>query len=89
MQLKFSDLKKKRVVNVLDGKFLGYMTDLVFTFPEGKIQGFLCLPKKQLFCKDELLISLCDINKIGDDTVLVCLKNCDKKIDDYGDNFNE
>lgn len=75
MNCKFSELKKKKVVNILDGKVLGYITDLIFQFPEGKILNYIATDKKGVFCKDEYVICPCDVNKIGDDTVLVCLKD--------------
>lgn len=75
MQIKFSELKKKKVVNVLDGKFLGYVFDVNFDFPECKITSFICGDKKSVFCREEYVICPCDVNKIGDDTVLVCLKD--------------
>ncbi len=82
MEVKFSELKKKKVVNILDGKVLGFVTDIVFDFPEGKISAFVCGDKKSLFCKEEVVVCLCDVNKIGDDTVLVCFKeerDCKRK----------
>ncbi len=72
MVCKFSELKKKKVVNILDGKVLGKITDLTFTYPEGKITDFIV---SQGFCRDEYLVAICCINKIGDDAVLVSLKN--------------
>ena len=72
MVCKFSELKKKKVVNILDGKVLGKITDLTFTYPEGKITDFIV---SQGFCRDEYLVAICCINKIGDDAVLVRLKN--------------
>lgn len=74
MQVKFSELKKKKVVNVMDGKMLGYIYDVNFDYPECKITSFICGDKKSVFCREEYVILPCDINKIGDDAVLVCLK---------------
>lgn len=73
MEINFSQLKKKKVVNVLDGRDLGKVCDLVFTFPEGRVLA-LIVSKKALFSGDELVINLCCINKIGDDAILVSLK---------------
>lgn len=75
MEVKFSELKKKKVVNVLDGKVLGFISDLTFDFPEGRIRSFTCRDKAGVFCKDEYILCPCDVNKIGDDAVLVCLKD--------------
>lgn len=74
MQINFTDLKKKRVINVLDGRELGTVTDLVFDFPEGKISAFICGDRRKIFKCDEYMVNLCCVNKIGDDTVLVSLK---------------
>lgn len=74
MEVKFSDLKKKKVVNIPDGKMLGYITDLVMDYPEGKILYFVCGDKKPLFKGEDITIGLCAVNKIGDDAVLVCVR---------------
>lgn len=81
MEINYSDLKKKKVVNILDGKVLGYICDIRFSFPEGKIQSYLCADNRGVFCREEYVLCPCDVNKIGDDTVLVCLKenNCKKE----------
>ena len=78
MEVNYSDLKQKKVVNILDGKVLGFVTDLVFEFPEGKIKSFIACDNKALFFKEESVICLSDVNKIGDDAVLVCVKSCKK-----------
>lgn len=78
MDISFQDLKKKKVVNILDGKVLGYIIDIIFDFPEGKIQYFVCGDKKPIFKGVEYKINLCCINKIGDDAVLVSLKERDE-----------
>ena len=38
MEYNLNDLKKKRVINVADGKDLGKITDVVITYPEGKVK---------------------------------------------------
>lgn len=74
MEINFSDLKKKKVVNVLDGKILGHVTDLVMELPEGKVTAFICGESCRLFGREEYIVKLCCINKIGDDAVVVSLK---------------
>ena len=71
--LNYNELKKKSVVNVLDGRKLGKIKDVIFTFPEGKITAFVVGEQRFLFAQDDYKINLCCINKIGDDTVLVSL----------------
>jgi len=79
LEINYSDLKKKKVINILDGKVLGFVTDVIFTFPEGKIKAFIACDNKAVFFKEEKIICLSDVNKIGDDAVLVCVKECPKK----------
>ncbi len=80
--INYLDLKKKSVVNILDGKELGKIIDLVFTFPEGKIVSFIVGGKGFLSQKEEYIFDLCCVNKIGDDTVLVSLADNKSKSED-------
>ena len=58
MELSFSDLRVKEVINTQDGKRLGKVCDLVFCYPENKILG-LVVPggKSFAFKREELFIS--------------------------------
>ena len=71
--INYNDLKKKSVVNVLDGRKLGRIKDVIFTFPEGVIKAFVVGDVNPFSGKDDLEVNLCCINKIGDDAVLVSL----------------
>lgn len=82
--MKLSDVKKKRVVNILDGRELGKICDVIFSYPEGKISDFIV--SKGIFNKEGYIVNLCCVNKVGDDAVLVSLKeactdnpDCDSK----------
>ncbi|MBO4573064.1 MAG: YlmC/YmxH family sporulation protein [Clostridia bacterium] len=70
----FNDLKKKSVVNILDGKKLGKVKDLTFDFPAGRISAFI-VGEQKLFptAENDLIVKLCCVDKIGDDAVLVSL----------------
>ena len=46
MEYNLTDLKKKKVINVADGNDLGKITDMVITYPEGKIKGIIVPGKK-------------------------------------------
>ena len=71
MELGFNELKKKSVINVLDGRDLGKICDLIFTYPEGKIKAIIVPGKRNAFFKtNELIIDLRCIEKIGNDAVL-------------------
>ncbi len=77
MEINYSKLKKKSVINVIDGKDLGKIEDAVLSFPDGKIKAIIVPGKKNgMFCSTELIIGFNCIDKIGDDTILVHL--CEK-----------
>lgn len=72
MDVIFSELKQKEVINVSDGKHLGRVCDISFTFPEGKVLGFSVTGCKGFkFTKQEIFLPLKCIVKIGEDAVLV------------------
>ena len=75
MTYKYSELKKKEVINTITGKNLGKITDLVIG-DCGKILKIIVPGKKNslLFC-EEIEISYSQISKIGDDIILVCPKS--------------
>ena len=91
MQLSYSALKYKSVINVSDGNNLGRVTDILFTFPEGEIVSFLVGERKFLSGKDKLKIDLCCVKKIGKDSILVCLRSVDEVDfkEDYDEDFDE
>lgn len=70
METGYCQLKQKEVVNVRDGKKLGRVCDVVFTFPEGKTLGIV-VPGGKGFFRPNLFIDLCSIVKIGEDAILV------------------
>lgn len=72
MDVVFSELKQKEVINVADGKHLGKVCDITFSFPEGKVAGFTVTGCKGFrLSKPELFLPLRCVNKIGEDAVLV------------------
>jgi YlmC/YmxH family sporulation protein len=79
MELSFSELKKRDVINVPDGRCLGKLTDLTLSFPKGELAGIIVPGRKHkglmgLFkCldKSEVYISVDRIIKIGGDVILV------------------
>ena len=78
MDYNYLDLKKKKVINVADGRDLGRITDIILSFPEGKIKSVIVPGKKSsLFSNTELIINFCCIERIGDDAILVHL--CERR----------
>ncbi|MBR1867198.1 MAG: YlmC/YmxH family sporulation protein [Clostridia bacterium] len=74
MEFNLSELKKKNIINIEDGKDLGKITDMVISFPEGKINGIIAPGKKNsFFGGSELIISFKCVERIGDDAILVRL----------------
>lgn len=76
MEVLFSDLKQKEVINVSDGKHLGKVCDLTFIFPEGKILGFTVTGCKGFrLSKQEMFLPIKCVVKIGEDAVLINLND--------------
>ena len=81
MELTFNDLTKKDVVNVVDGKNLGHVTDIKLSFPKGILVGIIVPGRKtnflsNIFCKTQLYIERRYIVKIGGDAILVKVDGC-------------
>lgn len=77
MELTFSELRCKEVINLADGRRLGRVTDLVFEYPKNCVNGIV-VPgghKFSLFKSNpEIFIPMPCIVKIGEDVVIVDLK---------------
>ena len=66
-------------VNLSDGKQLGKVCDIVFSYPEGKVQGIVVPGGKGFrWGKADLFIDLRCVKKIGVDVVLVDIKSAPK-----------
>ena len=73
------ELRRKEAINLLDGKRLGKVSDVVFTWPEGKVQGIVVPGGKGFrWGKADLFIDLRCIKKIGVDVILVEIKAAPK-----------
>ncbi len=72
MELTFSELRAKEVVNTQDGKKLGKVCDIALCYPENKWIGIIVPGGRGFaFKKSELFIDLRHIVKIGEDVILV------------------
>ena len=79
METSFGELKKMEAVNVADGKRLGRICDVVFTFPEGRVQGIVVPGRKGFrWGKADLFIDIRCVKKIGVDVILVEIKAAPK-----------
>ena len=76
-ELSFCELRCKQVVNVIDGKVLGRICDIVFSRGSAKVLGFV-VPGDAAFHflrkQGDIFIPFEQICKIGIDVVLVELK---------------
>jgi len=75
---RIADLRQKEVINIADGKRLGFVKDAEFCLETGKIIS-LVLPCRwsifRLFGRiEEIVIPWRDVRKVGDDIILVELK---------------
>ena len=72
MEVNFTALKQKDVINLNDGKNMGKVCDLSFTFPENNVLGFTVTGCKGFkFSRQDVFIPIKQVVKIGKDAVLV------------------
>lgn len=72
MELTFSALRAKEVINTQDGKKLGKVCDVVLTTPDNRWVGIVAPNNKSWgWKKNGLFIDLKCIVKIGEDVILV------------------
>ena len=74
----FSDLKCKEVINVSDGGRLGCVTDLELDLCTGQILAIVVPGERSMLglikVRDGLVIPFCRIQKIGEDVILVDMR---------------
>ena len=72
-QCTLTELSKKQVINLCDGKILGHVGDLVLDLCDGKICAIVVLENCGFGFKKgrEAVVSWCAIKKIGEDALLV------------------
>ncbi len=88
--IKASELTEKEVVNITDGRRIGTITDLEVDLQKGKINAIIIPDSSRLiglFSKElEYEIKWNQIKKIGEDVILVEIKNSSESIKPtYGD----
>lgn len=83
MELTFSSLRAKEVINTQDGKRLGKVCDVVLTTPDNRWVGIVApCGKSWSWKKGGVFIDLRCIVKIGEDVILVNIglpPKCGKK----------
>ncbi|MBQ7308330.1 MAG: YlmC/YmxH family sporulation protein [Clostridia bacterium] len=77
METTFCELRAKEVINVVDGKRLGNIVDIVFCSQTGKIKGLVVPAYNRGFnlfkSGEDIYIPYQNVCKIGDDVILVQL----------------
>jgi YlmC/YmxH family sporulation protein len=83
-EFSFCELRSKEVVNAVDGKRMGRITDIVFSSETGKIKGIVTpYGKHGIFCKNQdIFIPWRCVRKVGEDVIIVDLNEsgtCDSE----------
>ena len=83
MELSFSELRAKEVINTQDGRKLGKVCDIILCYPDNRWIGLVVPGSRGFGKKNELFIELKNIVKIGEDVILVNVgvprkQTCDK-----------
>ncbi len=75
METSFNDLRNKEVINVLNGRLLGNICDVIIDMSRNCVLGFMVPNCKSFFNffrpHQEIFIPFCNICKIGEDVILV------------------
>lgn len=84
MEVSFSELRTKEVINTQDGRKLGRVCDVVLCYPENRWIGLVVPSGRGFGKKQDLFLELKNIVKIGEDVILVNVglprkQNCDKR----------
>lgn len=73
MEISYTELRDKEVVNIADGKKLGRITDIVFSL-KGRVAGIVTPGERRLFkngAENNVFIPWTNILKIGNDIILI------------------
>lgn len=68
------DFKHKEVINICNGRKLGYVTDVEACFEDGRINAIVVPGSSKrigLFNTNDIVIAWSDIKLIGEDVILV------------------
>lgn len=74
--LNTENIKNKEVINICDGKSMGFVCDIEINLREGRIEGII-VPRERgffgMFGKDseDFVIKWKDVRTIGEDVILV------------------
>ena len=75
--MKLAYLKKKRVINLYDGNFIGYIGDIILSLPDGNIETLIIKSNffKRIYhffsINNKMYIPWANVVSIGKDVILV------------------
>lgn len=83
MEVSFSQLRTKEVINTQDGRRLGRVCDVMLCYPENRWIGLIVPSGRGFGKKQDLFLELKNIVKIGEDVILVNVglpreRSCDR-----------
>lgn len=80
MNCRIVDMRNKDVINIKDGTRLGYVSDVEVDTADARLVAIVIYGRPKLFGlfgrEDDCIIDWCDIEVIGEDTILV---NCNPR----------
>ena len=71
MEISFTQLRTKEVINTQDGRRLGRVSDVVLCYPDNRWIGLVVPGGRGFSRRQELFLELKQIVKIGEDVILV------------------
>ncbi|MBR2974917.1 MAG: YlmC/YmxH family sporulation protein [Clostridia bacterium] len=92
MEISYNELRQKEIVNVLCGKRMGKLSDLIFSTNSKKVLGIVVPSQHKLFRqREDIFIPWDNINKIGDDVILVSINvdSCTAIVKSSGKDTNQ
>jgi len=92
LEISYNELRQKEIVNVLCGKRMGKLSDLIFSTNSKKVLGIVVPSQHKLFRqREDIFIPWDNINKIGDDVILVSINvdSCTAIVKSSGKDTNQ
>ena len=84
MTVKLCDLQRKELVNVKDGTKIGYVDDAIIDIDTASVKSLVVYGRLKLFGllgrQPHIIIPWCDIQIIGEDTILVTADQLPKEV---------
>ncbi|MEG2597008.1 MAG: YlmC/YmxH family sporulation protein [Oscillospiraceae bacterium] len=84
MNTKLCELQRKEIVNVKDGTKIGFVDDAIIDIENAAVQSLVVYGRLRLFGllgrQPDIIIPWCDIEIIGEDTILVAAEDLPKGV---------